>query len=187
MSVCDEFKVSYNCYKNKWKRGIKDFAILEKKIYIKIYITEQSKENLVAIIWIASSGKQYFLLSDKLDNIKWNMNLLLTISIAQVLLRFSVGKSIVQQQEPGLELQANHRKLRHARINAIKQEILTKLGMSDVPKVRNTSITVQEQREKIQLFKKSLEDTYGQVHDLFPQQDFMAKKFHSFPASGTYS
>ena len=185
MSAFDEAKVSNNCYKSNSERGIKDSVPLKNIVYKDLFDTGQGKEDFIAIIWILISGKQYFLLS-KLAKVERNMNLILTISVAQVLLRISAGKSIIQQQEPGLDLQADHRKLRQARISAIKQEILTKLGMSDVPKVRNTSITVQEQREKIQLFKKSLEDTYGQVHDLFPQQDFMAKKFHSFHASSKF-
>ena len=79
-----------------------------------------------------------------------------------------------------------HRKLRHARIRAIKEEILTKLGMREIPSVRNVSLSVEEEREKTRLFRKSLADTYGRVHELFSQEDYLAKTFYSFRQSGEY-
>ena len=79
----------------------------------------------------------------------------------------------------------HHRRLREtARISAIKEEILTKLGMRQIPSVGNVSLSVAEQREKIRLFRKSLEDTQGRVHELFAQEDYLAKTYHSFRQSG---
>ena len=82
--------------------------------------------------------------------------------------------------------QSTHRKLRHARIRAIKEEILTKLGMREIPLVRNVTLSVEEERDKIRLFRKSLEDTYGRVHELFSQEDYLAKTYYSFGESGEY-
>ena len=82
--------------------------------------------------------------------------------------------------------QLTHRKLRHARIRAIKEEILTKLGMKEIPSVRNVTLSVEEEREKIRLFRKSLEDTNGRVHELFSQEDYLAKTYYSFRQNGEY-
>lgn len=115
----------------------------------------------------------------------WIWRLLLTLGLIQALaLRVTLCRSI--HTDHGPRHQASHRRLRNARIKAIKEEILTKLGMTDAPSVRNVSVTVEEQRSKIKLFKKSLEDTYGQIHELFSQEEFLAKQFHSFSQSGKY-
>ena len=82
--------------------------------------------------------------------------------------------------------QSTHRKLKQGRIRAIKEEILTKLGMREIPSVRNVTLSVEEEREKIRLFRKSLEDTDGRVHELFPQEDYLAKTYYSFGQSGEY-
>ena len=112
----------------------------------------------------------------------WIWRVLVTLGLVQlILIELTQCKSVHTRH------QSSHRKLRNARIKAIKEEILTKLGMNEIPTVRNTTLSVEEEREKIKLFKKSLEDTYGQVHELFSQEEFFAKKFHSFSQSGEYS
>ena len=73
---------------------------------------------------------------------------------------------------------------REARIRAIQQEILTKLGLSSVPDVTHANITTDEKRRMIKLYKKSLDDGKTRAHRLYNDQDFYAKRFHSFPESG---
>lgn len=80
----------------------------------------------------------------------------------------------------------NHKRLKHARIKAIQQEILSKLGLTEVPDVSQFNTTVEEKRRMIKLYKKSLEESQGQYHDLFSEEEFYAKKFNSFKEVGKY-
>jgi hypothetical protein len=80
----------------------------------------------------------------------------------------------------------NHKKLREARIEAIKNDILTKLGFSGVPDVSRINTTILEKRRKIRLYKKSLEETQGKIHELFQEEEYFAKTFHSFTDQGRF-
>ena len=116
----------------------------------------------------------------------WIWKVLLTIGLFHLIaIRMTLCKP-VQGHSKNTRHQSSHRKLRNARIKAIKEEILTKLGLSDIPSVKNVTLSVEEERKKIKLFKKSLEDTYGQIHELFSQEEFFAKKFHSFSQNGEF-
>ena len=109
----------------------------------------------------------------------WIWKVLVTLGLLQlILIKLTLCKPVHARH------QSSHRKLRNARIKAIKEEILTKLGMNEIPTVRNVTLSLEEEREKIKLFKKSIEDTFGQVHELFSKEEFFAKKFHSFIQSG---
>ena len=111
--------------------------------------------------------------------------MLLTIGLFHLIaIRMTLAKPVQGHHGKNPRRQSSHRKLRNARIKAIKEEILTKLGLNDIPSVRNVTLSVEEEREKIKLFKRSLEDTYGQIHELFSKEEFFAKKFHSFSQSG---
>ena len=116
----------------------------------------------------------------------WIWKVLLSIGLFYLIaIRMTLCKP-VQSHSKNPRHQSSHRKLRNARIKAIKEEILTKLGLSDIPSMKNVTLSVEEERKKIKLFKKSLEDTYGQIHELFSQEEFFAKKFHSFSQNGEY-
>ena len=78
----------------------------------------------------------------------------------------------------------SHKRLKHARIRAIKQEILLKLGMSKEPDVSNVNTTVDEKRHMLRMYKKSVEDLYGKQHELFEDEEFFAKRFYSFEETG---
>ena len=111
----------------------------------------------------------------------WIWNILLILGLLQlILIKLILCKSVQTRH------QSSHRKLKNARIKAIKEEILTKLGMNEIPTVRNVTLSAGEEREKIKLFRKSLEETYGQIHELFPEEEYFAKKFSSFHQSGEY-
>ena len=111
----------------------------------------------------------------------WLWKIFLILGLVQLIL-----VKLTQFKPAHTRHQSSHRKLRNARIKAIKEEILTKLGMNEIPTVRNVTLSVEEKREKIKLFRRSLEETYGQVHELFPEEEYFAKKFHSFNLSGEY-
>ena len=111
----------------------------------------------------------------------WIWRVLLILGLVQVInITLTLCKPVSGHQ-------ASHRKLHNAQIEAIKKEILTKLGMNKVPSIRNVTLTVEEKREKLKLLEKSKGDTNGKVRELFSKDEFFAKKFHSFSQSGEYT
>ncbi len=80
----------------------------------------------------------------------------------------------------------SHKRLKSARIKAIKQEILTKLGLSSEPIVSQFNTTIQEKRRMVKLYKKSIDESQGKLHKLFSDEEFYAKKFHSFTDTGKH-
>ncbi|XP_074642856.1 growth/differentiation factor 8-like [Tubulanus polymorphus] len=78
----------------------------------------------------------------------------------------------------------NHKKLKAARIEAIKTEILTKLGISHIPDVSHVNTTIEYKRKMIKMYKESIADSRGSVHDLFEPEQFVAKRYHSYVDTG---
>ncbi len=81
----------------------------------------------------------------------------------------------------------NHHRLKRARIGAVKQEILDKLGYSDIPDVSNVTTTVAERRRMMRQYRQSLEMVEGRVHELYEEEEFEAKQFHVFTGRGKTS
>lgn len=79
----------------------------------------------------------------------------------------------------------NHKRLKRARIEALKTEILTKLGMEE-PSNAKLNMSIEDTRKLIRQYRKSIEESQGQVHTLFDEEDFYAKTFHTFTNTGTY-
>lgn len=78
----------------------------------------------------------------------------------------------------------SHKRLKHARIGAIKNDILNKLGLTHVPDVSSANTTVEEKRRMLKLYRKSVEEMQGEQHVLFEKDEYYAKKFHSFIDKG---
>lgn len=100
---------------------------------------------------------------------------------------FTVAMSLTNKSceaRPLVEHHVNHRRLKQARIRAIQQEILSKLGLTHVPDATKFNATVEEVRQMYKLYKKSLRDNEGRVHSLYSEEEFYAKKFHSFTSDG---
>jgi hypothetical protein len=76
--------------------------------------------------------------------------------------------------------------LQRLRIDVIKQDILSKLGMTNIPDVSNVHTTVQERREIIRLYKKSVEELQGRTQSVFDEQQFSANQFDSFTDTGNW-
>ena len=80
----------------------------------------------------------------------------------------------------------SQKRLKHARINAIKKDMLDKLGMRNAPDVSRFNTTVEESRRMLRLYKKGLEDRQGTAaHKLLEEDlEYYAKTFNSFSYEG---
>lgn len=83
-------------------------------------------------------------------------------------------------------LNLNYTFEKQLRIEAIKQDILNRLGMTRVPDVSRINMTVQERRQILRLYKKSVEELHGKKESslLFDDDQFYANQFHSFTEYG---
>jgi len=70
--------------------------------------------------------------------------------------------------------------LQQERIDAIKQDILAKLGLSSAPDVSGINITAAEKRHLLRMYRRSLEEVHGKTHVLFDEEQQQAKNFYSF-------
>lgn len=72
------------------------------------------------------------------------------------------------------------------RIEAIKRDILNRLGMTRIPDVSHINTTVAERRQILRLYKKSFEELHGRIYSslLFDDDQFYANRFHSFTEYG---
>ena len=110
------------------------------------------------------------------------MNVFLHIMVAFTL-AMSVTNKLVDAK-PLLRHHVNQRRLKQARIKAIQQEILNKLGLSHVPDTSKVNTTVEEMRRAYKLYKRSLEESENNVHSLYSDDEFYAKKYHRFSDEG---
>ena len=74
--------------------------------------------------------------------------------------------------------------LEQARVDAIKQDLLNKIGMDRVPDVSRFNVSTEEMRKKLRLYRDSLENTRENTHTLFEDDQYMAKDFHEIKFSG---
>ena len=70
------------------------------------------------------------------------------------------------------------------RIEAIKQEILSRLGISSVPDVSGISTTVEEHREILRKYRKSVEELQGRTFSPYDKERQHANTFDIFSDSG---
>lgn len=84
----------------------------------------------------------------------------------------------------GLGEHRRHRSMVHARVSALKHEILDKLGLSKEPQTAQLNATVSEKRAMLKLYKKSIEETEEQSHSIFDDVEVFAKRFYSFTDTG---
>lgn len=80
----------------------------------------------------------------------------------------------------------NYTLQKQLRIEAIKQDILNRLGMTRVPDVSKVNMTVQERRQILRLYRKSVEELQGKTASslLFDDDQFYANQFQSFTEGG---
>ena len=74
--------------------------------------------------------------------------------------------------------------LEQTRIDAVKQDLLHKIGLTRVPDVSRFNVSTEEVRKKLQLYRDSLENVQGNTHTLFDDDQYMAKDFHEVKFSG---
>lgn len=86
-------------------------------------------------------------------------------------------------------LNLNYTFEKQLRIEAIKQDILNRLGMTRVPDVSRINMTVQERRQILRLYRKSVEELHGKKESslLFDDDQFYANQFHSFTEYGKHT
>ena len=72
------------------------------------------------------------------------------------------------------------------RLAAIKQDILNRLGMTVIPDVSKFNTTIQEKRQVLRLYRKSLEELHGKRSSLISTDDdiFYANQFNSYTENG---
>ena len=80
----------------------------------------------------------------------------------------------------------SHKRLKHARLQAIRQEILNKLDLEREPDIKNAHVSVEEQRKMVRLYKKRLLESDQKHHILYSDEEFLAKTFYSFSDSGKW-
>ena len=74
-----------------------------------------------------------------------------------------------------------------ARIEAFKQSVLGRMGLSHEPNVPpRMNMTLEEKRSKLRLYRRSVQELRGQIHDLYEDEDthLLAKQYHNIKASG---
>ena len=78
------------------------------------------------------------------------------------------------------------KRLKHARINALKEDILAKMGYAHVPDISNVNTTSEEKRRALQLYRESIQQSQDNDHILFDDEEFLAKQLHQFTIHGMY-
>lgn len=83
-------------------------------------------------------------------------------------------------------LVVNYTLQKQLRIEAIKQDILNRLGMTRVPDVSRVNMTVHERRQILRLYRKSVEELHDKTASplLFDDDQFYANQFQSFTEGG---
>ena len=77
--------------------------------------------------------------------------------------------------------------MKHARLSAIKRDVMDKLDYAEEPIALPSAQSVQEQREMVKLYKKKLMDTSSKHHILYEEDEYFAKSFYSFKDEGKIS
>lgn len=80
----------------------------------------------------------------------------------------------------------SHKRLKHARVNAVKQDMLSKLGYTHAPNVTNVTTPVDEMRRMLRLYKENVAKLEGKVHSLFEDEEYMAKQYHKVTDTGKH-
>lgn len=79
--------------------------------------------------------------------------------------------------------------MKHARIGAFQQDLLSRLEMRRPPSLRklhNSTDAISEQRKLLQLYRKNFQELSGHHHNLYDDNEYLAKEFHSFTQKGMY-
>jgi len=87
---------------------------------------------------------------------------------------------------PRVLLNATYNEWQQRLIESIKREILNKLGMSNIPDVRNVNTSVEERREILRKYERSLEECHGHTLPLFYDQLHYADTFDIFTDNGKF-
>lgn len=92
----------------------------------------------------------------------------------------SSSSNLAEEEEDQYFHVPAHRRLTQARIESIKKDILSKLGLSKVPDVSGINVTAAERRKLMKLYTRSLEELHGKTHVIYDDDQLQAKTFHSF-------
>ena len=77
--------------------------------------------------------------------------------------------------------------LKQSRVNTLKQEILTKLGVDShnfVPNLNHVNATVAEKRAMVKLYRDSIANKKDITHSLYSEGNTLTKQVYSFTDSG---
>ena len=88
----------------------------------------------------------------------------------------------------GISDTLKHKTLKQSRVDALKQEILTKIGVPPPSQILNS--TVAEKRAMVRLYKESLSNSNNQElisHSLYSEEPPHSRKFYTFKDSGMYT
>ena len=81
----------------------------------------------------------------------------------------------------------NQSALDEVRIEAFKQNILERMGLTHEPQTeRHLNTTLDEKRQALRLYRRSVDELKGRIHDLYEDEDknLLAKQYHNIRASG---
>ncbi|XP_077981455.1 bone morphogenetic protein 4-like [Glandiceps talaboti] len=114
------------------------------------------------------------------------------VRVPHLLLLVTFAMSVVRtytctgcEDTPESHIRHTRNNLKHERIRAIQLEILEKLGLKSKPNVSDVNITEIEKRRMLRVYQQSVQDVdTNQVHDLYPDDNFYAKRFYSFIDTG---
>jgi hypothetical protein len=87
---------------------------------------------------------------------------------------------------PVLFTNATYDQWQRMHIESIKQEILSKLGMTSIPDVSNINMTVEEHREILRKYKRSVEELQGRTFSPIYDEQRFANAFDVFTDNGNY-
>ena len=68
----------------------------------------------------------------------------------------------------------------------LRMDILKRLGMSTEPKVNKVNMSVQERRQILRLYKKSIEELKEKTSLLLDEDSYYASQFHSYNDNGIF-
>lgn len=79
-------------------------------------------------------------------------------------------------------------RLQSARIDAIQQDLLKRMQLPRPPRrtleQRSNSSKIAEERKMLQLYRRSRNQLSTHHHDLFNEEEYRAKEFHTFAQKG---